>query len=112
MATNIKSTTDVFGKLAILTIVLWQLALTSMGNLFGQLGLGVVLLVAGIWTLARSKDVWNSYVANWKKLPKSKRNNEWIRPRRRYYYLNVLIIVPLSIVLGIALIATAYLYGV
>lgn len=105
-------TTDIISKLTILTIVLWLLFLTYVGNLFGQLGLGVLLIVAGIWSLARSKDVWNVYVARWKKLPKRQRENSWTRPRRRYFYFNVLFLVPLSIGLGLALIVSAYIYGV
>lgn len=112
MAKKINPSNDIISKLAILTVVVWLIFLTYIGNLFGQLGLGVLLVVAGIWTLARSKEVWNGYVASWKKLPKKQRENEWTRPRRRYYYMNVLVLVPLAITLGLALIVSAYIYYV
>lgn len=103
-------TSDILIKLALLVVLVWLLMLTYSGNLFGQLGLGVLLVVTGIWTLARSKETWNKYLASWKKLPKNKRN-EWLRPRRRYYYINVVILVPLAIGVGLALIASAYMYS-
>lgn len=106
MKRNIKRK-DSWGRVVGLVIFLWFLVLTSIGNLFGQLGLGMSLFVGGIWTLARSKDVWQDYQANWKKLPKSQKSL-WNEPREVYYYLNLLILIPLAIVLGLALIFLSY----
>lgn len=104
------NTSDALIKLALFVVLVWLLILTYRGSIFGQLGLGVLLVVAGIWTLARSKETWNKYVASWKKVPQKKRS-AWLRPRRRYYYISVVLLVPLSIGLGVALIASAYMYS-
>ncbi len=106
MARTIKRTDDI-GRLTALVIFIWFLLLTFMGNLFGQLGLGVLLLVGGIWTLARSKSVWAQYKADWKKLPKSQKT-VWNEPKDVYYYFNVMVLVPLAIALGLALVITPY----
>ena len=108
---KVRTNTDLFSKMVISIIIFWLIALTYMGNLFGQMGLGALLIVSGIWTLARSKEVWNNYVMAWKKLPKNQKS-EWNRPRRRYYYINLLILVPLSIGLGIALVTLSYFAGI
>ncbi len=107
MARKIKRSDDM-GRMAMLIIFLWFVLLTLLGNKFGQLGLGVILLVGGIWTLARSKQVWTDYKAAWKKLPKSQRS-QWNEPKDIYYYINVVVLIPLAIVLGLALIFISYL---
>lgn len=106
MARNIKRK-DSWGRMVGLVIFLWFLVLTYMGSLFGQLGLGMVLFVGGIWSLARSKDVWQNYKADWKKLPKAQKNS-WNEPKEIYYYVNLLIFIPLAIALGLALIFLSY----
>ncbi|MDQ5944445.1 MAG: hypothetical protein QG658_513 [Patescibacteria group bacterium] len=106
MARKLKRKDD-WGRLVGLVIFLWFLILTSMGNLFGQLGLGMLLFVGGIWTLARSKNVWEEYRADWKKLPKSQRT-QWNEPKEVYYYINLLVLIPLSIALGLALIFLSF----
>ena len=94
--------------LMLIIIFVWFILLTILGNIFGQLGLGVMLLVGGVWTLARSKQIWVNYQAAWKKLPARARKS-WNQPRAIYYYINIFILIPLSIVLGIALIVLAYI---
>ena len=106
MARTIKRKDD-WGRLVGLVIFLWFLILTYLGTLFGQLGLGLLLFVGGIWTLARSKDVWETYRADWKKLPKSQKT-QWNEPKELYYYINMLVLIPLSIALGLALIILSY----
>jgi len=88
-------------------VFVWLMLLTYMGNLFGQLGLGVSLVVVGIWTLAQSRSIWDEYSKAWRKLPKSKRNR-WNEPKTSYYYFNLVAITPLMIVLGLVLILLAY----
>jgi hypothetical protein len=106
MARKIKRSDD-WGRLIGLVIFLWFFALTYLGNLFGQLGLGMLLSVGGIWTLARSKEVWNSYKADWNKLPKSQKTT-WNEPKDVYYYINLLVLIPMAIALGLALIFLSY----
>lgn len=107
---RLRSRKDMTFQFAWLVIVMWFSFLLFQGNTFGQLGLGVVLLVGGIWSLARSKEIWNSYLKAYKKLPAAKRN-KWNAPRRRYYYLNMVVILPASIALGLVLIVLAYISG-
>lgn len=107
MARNIKRTDDI-GRLTGLVIFIWFILLTMMGNLFGQLGLGLLLLIGGIWTLARSGQVWKQYKADWKKLPKSQKS-KWNEPKDVYYYFNMVVLVPLAIALGLALIFVSYI---
>lgn len=92
-------------------ILVWFALLAFQDNSFGQLGLGVLLLVGGIWGLARGKETWASYVKDYKKLPAARRN-QWNQPRLRYYYFNMVVLMPLAIVLGLSLILLAYLIGV
>jgi hypothetical protein len=106
MARKIKRSDD-WGRLVGLVIFLWFLALTYLGNLFGQLGLGMLLCVGGIWALARNKDVWTTYKADWKKLPKAQKTI-WNEPRDLYYYINLLFLIPLAIAIGLALIFLSY----
>ncbi|MFO0955146.1 MAG: hypothetical protein U0526_01250 [Candidatus Saccharibacteria bacterium] len=107
MARKIQRTDD-WGRLAALVIFVWFLLLTFMGNMFGQLGLGVLLIVGGIWTLARSKAIWTQYRADWKKLPKSQKTI-WNEPKEVYYYFNMVVLVPLAIAMGLALVVTPYI---
>lgn len=106
MARKIKRSDDL-GRLIGLVIFLWFLILTYMGNLFGQLGLGMLLFVGGIWTLARSRTTWDNYRADWKRLPKSQKT-QWNEPKEIYYYINLLVLIPLAIVLGLVLIFLSY----
>lgn len=106
MARNIKRSDDM-GRLAMLVVFIWFVLLTLIGNQFGQLGLGVLLTVGGIWTLARSKQVWAEYKAAWNKLPK-KQKTQWNQPKKIYYYINVIFLIPLSIAMGVALIFTSF----
>ena len=108
---RLRNRKDLTAQLAWLVIVVWFAMLTLQKNTFGQLGLGILLLVGGIWGLARSRETWNSYLAEYKKLPKAKRS-VWNAPRRRYYYLNVIILLPAAIALGICLIVLAYTSGI
>lgn len=109
--TRLRNKIDSAMQLTWLVILAWFGLLTFQGNGFGQLGLGVLLLVGGIWSLAKSREVWNSYTSAWKKLPKSKRN-AWNEPKEIYYLINVLLLIPLAIVLGLCLILLAYLTGI
>ena len=104
-------TGNLISDFGILIVFIWLMMLTYMGNLFGQLGLGVSLVVAGIWTLARSKSIWEEYRKAWKKLPKAKKN-VWNEPKESYYYLNMIIIMPMLIVNGLLLILLAYYRGI
>ncbi len=106
MARRTYGTNDITGLVA-MVIIIWLATLTGIGNLFGQLGLGVILVVGGVWALARSKSVWNDYVKDWKKLPAAKKN-QWNEPKAMYYYFNVVVIIPLAIVLGLSLIFLGY----
>lgn len=85
----------------------WFALLTYQRNLFGTLGLGALLLVAGIWMLATAQTTWNNYVRWYNHAPTNKKT-EWNRPRRRYYYLNVVVVAPVLIALGIATLYLAY----
>lgn len=93
--------------LMLVIIFVWFMLLTILGNVFGQMGLGVMLLVGGIWTLVRSKQIWANYKAAWKKLPQRQRKS-WNQPRIIYYYFNVLVLIPLAIALGLTLLIIAY----
>lgn len=95
-------------RLMMFIIFVWFLILTFLGNLFGQLGLGLTLLVGGIWALARSKETWQKYQADWKKLP-VKQRNVWNTPKKSYFYFNVLFLIPFAIALGMLLIFMAYM---
>ncbi|MBP9826918.1 hypothetical protein KBC99_00385 [Candidatus Saccharibacteria bacterium] len=97
------SNTQMFGFLLVALLII----LTVYGQLVAQLGLAVVLMVGSIWGLARSKQTWVAYVAHWKKLPKSKKNF-WNEPQPLYYYFNVIFLLPMLFVLGMALLILAY----
>ncbi len=107
---RLRSNKDMTFQLSWLVIVVWFTLLLLQKNTFGQLGLGIVLLVGGIWGLARSQEIWNNYIKAYKKLPATKRNI-WNAPRRRYYYLNVILILPAAIALGLVLIVLSYISG-
>lgn len=104
-----KSSTNLT-RLVWLIIFLWFALLTAQGNKFGQLGLGVLLLVGGILGLASSKQVWEKYKKDWKKLP-AKKKSVWNEPKPSYYYFNILFLLPLAIVLGLCLILASYMFG-
>lgn len=108
---RLRSNKDMTLQLSWLVIVVWFTLLMLQKNTFGQLGLGIVLLVGGIWALARSQEIWSAYLKSYKKLPAAKRT-VWNAPRRRYYYLNVVVILPASIALGLVLIVLSYISGI
>lgn len=94
---------NVITQIALAVIFVWLLSLTYQGSMFGQLGLGSILIVVGIWTIARSQDIWATYLRDWKRLPIARRS-VWNKPYRFYYYFNLLLVLPVMIALGIALI--------
>lgn len=101
-------TGNLISELGILIVFVWLLALTYMGNLFGQLGLGASLIVVGVWTIAQSKQIWATYLRDWKRRPK-KHRSIWNQPLRFYYYFNLIFVLPAMIALGISLIYLASL---
>lgn len=100
--------TDRFYKIIIIVLILWLALLSAQQVLFGMAGLGVLLIFCGIWVMATAKTTWENYLKAYKKLPK-KKQSIWTRPSITYYYLNLVVIVPLLIVLGVSLIVSAYL---
>lgn len=100
--------TDRFYKIIAIVLILWLALLSAQQVLFGMLGLGMLLITGGIWIMATAKTTWENYLKAYKKLPKSKKS-VWTKPSITYYYVNILLIVPLLIVLGVSLIACAYL---
>lgn len=100
--------TDRFYKIIAIIIILWLALLSAQQVLFGMLGLGVMLVFGGIWVMATAKTTWENYLKAYKKLPKSKQS-VWTKPSITYYYLNLVVIVPLLIVLGLSMIALSYM---
>lgn len=101
-------TGNLISELGILIVFIWLLLLTYYGNLFGQLGLGMSLIVTGIWTVAQSRTIWDTYLKSWKRRPKTQRS-VWNKPLKVYYYINLVVVLPLMIALGISLIYLASL---
>lgn len=74
--------------------------------LFGLVGLGTTLLVAGVLVELNRQRIWDDYRKNYKK---NKRNaSTWTQPNQVYYTINVAFLWPFIIFLGVVCLWAAY----
>jgi hypothetical protein len=74
--------------------------------LIGLVGLGTTLLVTGVLVELNRQRIWETYRKGYKK---RKAGNMWTRPNEIYYSINVIILWPLIILLGILCLMASYI---
>jgi hypothetical protein len=91
-----------FASWAFLSLLVLFAGLLQTKPSIGFAGLGAVLVLAALLILANHERIWQLY-------KKSRPSQSiWSKPNKLYYQLNVYIVWPLVLLLGLAAIATAY----
>jgi hypothetical protein len=90
--------------LFVLLLVIFS-SISHVRPILGLTGLGVVLIIGSTLVLANSKRIWQDYTKHYKKL---KRKTPWGAPLKIYYQINVYVLWPLLLILGIVALVGAY----
>jgi thiosulfate reductase cytochrome b subunit len=93
---------------AFVCLVLLYGAIAVHKPAIGLAGLGGIMILGSLQALANKDEIWNSYKKSYKK-PKSELMKTLNEPKLIYYQLNVYVLMPLMLVLGLAAIWTAWL---
>ena len=75
--------------------------------LFGLVGLGVTLIVTGVLVELNRRRIWDNYRKSFRKSAGLK--GLWTKPDPIYYSINVVIIWPLIVILGVICLWAAYI---
>ena len=91
----------------IVVLALMFAVLAETSPVVGLAGVGTLLILMGIIVELNSRRIWADYV----KMTKKRGLSFWTRPNKVYYNINVYILWPFTIFLGVTAVWTAYLLG-
>lgn len=75
----------------------------------GLVGIGTVLIIAAVMIEVNRQRIWDDYKKNYRK--KAGTSGLWTKPNHVYYTLNVAVLWPVILLLGVVCLYAAYMLG-
>ena len=100
-----------FASWSFICLLILFVAIWTQKPAVGLAGIGAVLVMGSMLVLANSRLIWEQYKKSYKKSKNSIAPESWSKPNSLYYRLNVYVVWPLVLVLGLVAIWAAYVAG-